>query len=92
MTAIQDGDRSLNAVYQALIAALRKQAAVADSDPDPASVQDLRDSQRRWLEQRDDACHNAGDGPLYARDRAACYADKAAARVKELQARLDGMG
>lgn len=91
MTSIQDGDRALNSVYQQVIAALRKQAGVADSDPDPSTVQDLRDSQRRWLEQRDDACHNVGDGPLYAHDRAACYADKAAERVKELQARLDSM-
>lgn len=87
---IQEGDRALNGVYQRLIAALRKQANVADDDPDPPTVQDLRDSQRRWLEQRDDVCHDVGDGPFYAKDRAACYAGKAADRVKELQARLDG--
>jgi uncharacterized protein YecT (DUF1311 family) len=78
-------------VYQKLIAALRRQANVADDDPDPATVADLRSEQRRWLEERDDACHTAGDGPLYARDRAACYADRSSQRTKDLQARLDNM-
>ncbi|HXT16421.1 MAG TPA: lysozyme inhibitor LprI family protein [Gemmatimonadaceae bacterium] len=91
MNSIAENDAPLNSVYQKLIAALRRQANVADDDPDPATVADLRSEQRRWLEDRDDACHTAGDGPLYARDRAACYADRSSQRTKDLQARLDNM-
>jgi uncharacterized protein YecT (DUF1311 family) len=91
MNAISSGDQALNSVYQRLIAALRQQAGAGDDAPDPPSVVELRSEERRWLEDRDAACHNAGDGPFYARDRAACYADRSTARTKELQARLDAM-
>jgi uncharacterized protein YecT (DUF1311 family) len=90
--AIEASDHDLNSVYQQLISALRKQANTADDQPDPASVADLRASQRRWLQERDDACHSAGSGTLYARERAACFADRSAARARDLKAQLDGIG
>ena len=91
MNSISGNDRELNAVYQRLIATLRARDSVASDSPDPPSVIELRSEQRRWLEDRDAACHNAGDGPLYARERSACYADRSAERTKELQQRLDGI-
>jgi uncharacterized protein YecT (DUF1311 family) len=78
-------------VYQKLIAALRKQAAVSDTDSDPSSVDELRSAQRRWLQERDDACRDAGSGPLYAKERAACFAGKSADRLRALQAQLDAI-
>jgi uncharacterized protein YecT (DUF1311 family) len=92
MDAIASNDHALTSVYQQLIAALRKQAAVADGDADPPTVIELRSEERRWLEDRDAACHNVGDGPLYARERSACYADRSAERTKELRQRLDDIG
>jgi uncharacterized protein YecT (DUF1311 family) len=91
MNSVAQTDHGLNDVFQKLVAALRKQANVSDSDPDPQSVTDLRAAERRWLEQRDDACHTVGDGPLYARARAACFADQSSARVEELQQQLQSI-
>lgn len=88
MNAIERNDRDLNATYRRLIAAMRKQAGVEESDPDPSSVDDLRAAQRRWLQERDDACHGTGSGLLYARDRAACFAERSAMRQRELQRML----
>jgi uncharacterized protein YecT (DUF1311 family) len=87
--AVQQGDRTLNDTYQQLITALRRKANVQPGDPDPAAVADLRSAQRQWWESRDAACHAAGDGPLYAKARAACYADQASQRTRELQQMLD---
>jgi uncharacterized protein YecT (DUF1311 family) len=88
MSSVQRNDAPLNDVYQRLIVALRHQAGAQDADPDPQSVLDLRDAQRKWLESRDAACHGAGDGPLYARTRAQCFADQSAQRTRELQQML----
>jgi uncharacterized protein YecT (DUF1311 family) len=91
MNAIERSDRDLNATYQRLINALRRQAGVADADPDPPAVEELRSAQRRWLNDRDDACRATGSGPLYARDRAACFADRSAQRTRDLQGQLDAI-
>lgn len=91
MTAIDRADRDLNATYQRLINALRRQAGVADSAADPPAVEDLRAAQRRWLQDRDETCRGAGTPPLYARDRAACFADRTAARTQDLQQQLAGI-
>lgn len=91
MNTIAGNDRTLNGVYQRLITALRAKDSVSSDSPDPPSVIELRSEQRRWLEDRDAACHNAGDGPFYARERGACYADRSAERTKELQQRLDSL-
>jgi uncharacterized protein YecT (DUF1311 family)/serine/threonine protein kinase len=90
-SAIEHGDTELNSVYQRLIAALRRQAAVADSGADPASVMQLRSAQREWLDRRDQRCRSVGQPPLYARERAQCFADQTSQRVRELQAQLAGI-
>jgi uncharacterized protein YecT (DUF1311 family) len=91
MAAIDRNDRDLNAVYARLIAALRRQSGVASGDPDPDSVDDLRASQRKWVDARDVACRRVGDGPLYAKSRSACFAQQSADRTRELKRRLDAM-
>lgn len=88
---IAKADRDMNVVYQKLIAALRRQANVSDADPDPASVEDLRSAQRRWMEDRDASCRGTGTGLLYARERATCFADRASSRATELQQQLDAI-
>ncbi len=87
-TAIERSDSEMNAVYQRLITALRRQAGVTDDAPDPPSVDALRGSQGRWLEERDTACRSVGSGPLYARARAGCFAGRSALRTAELQAQM----
>jgi uncharacterized protein YecT (DUF1311 family) len=89
MNAIDRNDVPLNRVYRQLIGALRRQANVGEGDPDPDVVTDLREAQRKWVDERDAACRDAGDGPLYARARAECFAEQSAKRTRELQRRLD---
>jgi uncharacterized protein YecT (DUF1311 family) len=91
LSAIQRNDVGLNDVYHRLIAALRRQANVADGDPDPQSVVDLRNAESKWVDDRDAACRGTGDGPLYARARAQCFADQSARRLRELQQMLDAI-
>lgn len=83
--AIQRGDNAMNRSYYQLIAALRVQAGTGQSDPDPQSVTDVRDGQKKWLADRDAACGGVGNGPLFATARAQCYADQSAQRMRELQ-------
>jgi len=87
--AVERADRDLNATYQRLIAALRRQANAQPDDPDPATVGDLRATQRKWLESRDAACHDVGTAPFFAQARGACYADQSAQRTRDLQQMLD---
>jgi uncharacterized protein YecT (DUF1311 family) len=91
MNAIDRNDIPLNAVYEQLTAALRRQANVSADDPDPASIEKLRSSERQWMDQRDQTCHTAGNGPLYAHERAQCFADESAKRTHELQEMLDSI-
>jgi len=91
MDAVVKNDVTLNDVYQRLITALRHQANAQPDDPDPASVETLRGTQRRWLEDRDTLCRTAGSGPLYARDRAACFAGLSDKRTRALQQMLDAL-
>jgi uncharacterized protein YecT (DUF1311 family) len=88
-SAIQRGDAPVNRVYHQLIAALRLQAGAGSNDPDPQSVTDVRESQTKWLADRDTMCSDVGSGPLYATARAQCYADQSARRVRELQELID---
>jgi uncharacterized protein YecT (DUF1311 family) len=88
MSAIERNDRELNSAYQRLIAALRRQAGIEPSDPDPASVDELREAQRRWIDSRDAACRDAGSGPLFARARGECFAGQSSRRANELLERL----
>lgn len=89
--AVEKADREMNDAYAKLIVALRRQANVADTDPDPSSVDEVRASQRRWLQDRDDVCRGTGAGLLYARDRAACFSERAAARTRDLQQQLSAI-
>jgi uncharacterized protein YecT (DUF1311 family) len=88
MTAIERNDVELNSAYRRLIAALRRQANVDQGDSDPQTVVDLREAQRKWVDERDTACRDVGDGPLYARARSECFAQQSAKRTRELQRML----
>ena len=91
MNAIDRNDVALNSTYHALITALRRQANVASNDPDPDAVTRLRNAQRQWLDVRDQICRSVGTGPLYALDRAQCFADQSAKRTRELQQQADAI-
>ena len=91
MAAIDRNDRELKSVFAKLVAALRLQASVAASDPDPETVDQLRAAQRKWLEERDSACRDVGERPLFARERSSCFAQQSANRARELQRMLDAI-
>lgn len=88
-SAIERGDAPMNRVYSQLIATLRLQSGAAAGDRDPASVAQLREGHRKWLNDRNAACGTVGVGPQYATARAQCYADHSAKRMRELQELLD---
>ncbi len=91
MSAIDRNDAELNRVYRQVITALRRQANVEQGGDDPETVTKLRDAQREWLDARDAACRDVGDGPLYARARAACFAEQSAKRTRELRQMLSDL-
>src|SRR5262249_15140274 len=68
---IKENDVELNSVFRRLLTAMRRKANIADQDPEPQSIVDLREAERKWVEDRDVACRGVGGGPLYARTRAA---------------------
>jgi uncharacterized protein YecT (DUF1311 family) len=84
-------DVALNELYQRVVRALRRQANVQPEDADPPSVDDLRNEQRSWTEDRDLLCQTVGSGALYARERAACYSDRTDRRMHVLQTKLDAI-
>jgi uncharacterized protein YecT (DUF1311 family) len=88
MSAILDHDRELNAVYQQLIAGLERQAG---GDSNPESIRSLRAEERRWVDERDRACRSVGSSPLYARERAACFAAQSDARTAQLRQMLQAI-
>jgi len=90
-SAIDRNDRELRTVFGKLIAALRRQAGAGESDPDPATIDDLRATQRKWLDERDAACREVGQQPLYARERSSCFAQQSANRTRELQRMLEAV-
>jgi len=87
--AIDRSDRAVTAVLAKLISALRRQAGAAAADPDPPAVDQLRAAQRAWVGDRDAACRDIGEQPLYARGRSACFAAQSTNRARELQRMLD---
>lgn len=87
--SIRQNDATLNDAYRKVISALRRQANVSDSEPDPPAVDQLRRTEQSWLEWRDATCRTVGDQPLYARARAACFAQESARRTRVLQQKLD---
>ncbi len=92
MNAVEKNDVVLNSVYQTLLAALSRNAPEpVPNDPIPSAADRLRTAQRRWVDERDAACRNVGDGALYARERATCFADQSATRVRELREMLSAV-
>jgi uncharacterized protein YecT (DUF1311 family) len=89
--AIERNDRELNRAYARLIAAYRRQTGAAAADPDPEAVNTLRAEQRTWVDARNAECRQVGEGPLFAKSRAACYAQRATDRARELQQRVAGI-
>ena len=88
---IKENDVELNSVFRRLVTAMRRKANIADQDPEPQAIVDLREAEKKWVEDRDVACRGTGAGPLYARTRAACYAGQSAQRVRELRQMLDAI-
>lgn len=82
--SIVQNDADLNRTYQDLLAQARKSGGT-DLE------QRFRQSQRDWVNQRDIDCRGAGDGALWARERARCLADQSARRVTELQRNLNNL-
>jgi uncharacterized protein YecT (DUF1311 family) len=89
--AIEKADQGMRSLVQRVSDALRRQAGALPGDPDPASVDDLHAAQHRWQQDREDACRTIGSGSFYAKERAACYADRAAQRKAELQRQLNSV-
>jgi uncharacterized protein YecT (DUF1311 family) len=88
-TAIGKADAGINGVFQQLVAALRRQAGVAEGDPDPMSVDELRSAQRHWRQEREESCRPVGAGSaFYGRERSACYTDRSATRKADLERQL----
>ncbi len=88
---IKDNDVELNSVFRRLVTAMRRKANIADQDPEPQSLVDLREAEKKWVGDRDVACRGVGAGPRYARTRAACYADQSSKRTRELRQMLDAI-
>lgn len=91
ITAIERNDADMDAVYTKVIRALRRHPSAAAADPDSEPVAKLRRSQRKWSDDRDDVCRKVGTGPLYARERASCFAQQSADRARELQTMLNAV-
>ena len=88
---IKENDIELNSVFRRLVTAMRRKANIADQDPEPQTIVDLREAEKKWVEDRDVACRGVGAGPLYARTRAACYAGQSARRTRDLRQMLDSI-
>lgn len=85
--SIAANDADLNRTYRDLLAQAR------DSGQSDAEEQ-IRQSQRDWIKQRDDECRaqtQGEDGKLWARARARCLAEYSAKRTAELQRNLDSL-
>jgi uncharacterized protein YecT (DUF1311 family) len=87
LTYLSRSDVTLDRNYQALIAALKREAGPTPAGREPATVLRLRTAQRNWLVYRDDECRrrNEGkEGPLWAPTRAECLAEYSGQRAQEL--------
>lgn len=82
--SIAKNDRELNAVYARLVAALSQQS-------NAGAIDELNAAQEKWSDERDAACREVGEAPMYAKSRGACYAQKATDRARELRRRLDSL-
>ena len=82
--SIVQNDAGLNRMYQELIAQSRKSGG-------PELEQRFREAQRNWVNQRDVECRNAGDGALWAKERARCLAAHSETRTAELRRNLNSL-
>jgi uncharacterized protein YecT (DUF1311 family) len=85
--SIAVNDIELNRTYQDLLAQAR------GSGP-PDAEEQIRQSQRDWVKQRDDECRaqtRGEGGTLWAKARARCLAEYSARRTAELQRSLDSL-
>jgi uncharacterized protein YecT (DUF1311 family) len=82
--SIVRNDADLNRIYQELIAQSRKSGG-------PELEQRFREAQRNWVNQRDVECRNAGDGALWAKERARCLAAHSETRTAELRRNLNSL-
>lgn len=82
--SIVQNDADLNRMYQELIAQSRKSGG-------PELEQRFREAQRNWVNQRDVECRNAGDGALWAKERARCLAAHSETRTAELRRNLNSL-
>jgi len=82
--SIVQNDADLNRMYQELIAQSRKSGG-------PELEQRFREAQRNWVNQRDVECRNAGDGALWAKERARCLAARSETRTAELRRNLNSL-
>ena len=90
--ALERNDVELNRVWRELIATMRSRANVAEGDPDPDNVRELRAIERRWVETRDAECRRRGEGregAQWALTRAQCFAEFSAQRTRELMQMRD---
>jgi uncharacterized protein YecT (DUF1311 family) len=88
---IARNDTSLQRVYDALIAELRRNAGVRRGAPDPPAVTRLRVEQRAWVVARDRECTRQpapGSVEYWAKPLAECFARVSAARENELRETL----
>ncbi len=85
--SIVSNDADLNSTYQDLLAQAQKSGG---SD----LAERFRQSQRDWVNQRDQECRSqtpTGDGKLWARPLARCLADYSARRTAELKQSLSNL-
>lgn len=94
----QESDKKLNAVYQTIMAKLKKVASTRSKDPidiqeaENAKQQiiELRNSQRDWIKYRDSECHRKTGAflPMAGREQyliySYCPAGMTESRIKEL--------
>ena len=87
MLHLARSDVMLDRTYQSLIADMKRAAGTPVGAKEPASVEQLRVSQRAWLVYRDTECRrrNRGkEGPLWAPVRAQCLGEFSGQRTEEL--------
>lgn len=82
--SIVQNDADLNRTYQELLAQSRKSGG-------PELEQRFREAQRNWVNQRDAACRDVGEGALWARARARCLASSSDGRTAELRRSLNSL-
>lgn len=82
--SIVQNDADLNRTYQELLAQSRKSGG-------PELEQRFREAQRNWVNQRDAACRDIGEGALWAKARARCLASSSDGRTAELRRSLNSL-